>query len=45
MSDERADDRTALACPQLSKVVYVVSDLAIVIGAYAGFQWLAGITR
>jgi len=28
--------------PQLSKVVYVVSDLAIVIGAYAGFQWLGG---
>lgn len=28
--------------PQLSKVVYVVSDLAIVIGAYAGFQWLSG---
>ena len=28
--------------PQLSKVVYVISDLAIVIGALAGFQWLAG---
>ena len=28
--------------PQLSKIVYVVSDLAIVIGAYAGFQWLSG---
>ena len=28
--------------PQLSKVVYVVSDLAIAIGAYAGFQWLSG---
>lgn len=27
---------------QLSKVVYVISDLAIVIGALAGFQWLAG---
>ena len=28
--------------PQLSKVVYVISDLAFVIGALAGFQWLAG---
>lgn len=28
--------------PQLSRVVYVISDLAIVIGALAGFQWLAG---
>lgn len=28
--------------PQLSKVVYVISDLAIVIGTLAGFQWLAG---
>ena len=31
--------------PQLSKVVYVISDLAIVIGALAGFQWLRGVTR
>ncbi|HCA74019.1 MAG TPA: ABC transporter permease [Bifidobacterium sp.] len=28
--------------PQLSKVVYVISDLAIAIGAFAGFQWLSG---
>ncbi|WP_137656768.1 ABC transporter permease [Bifidobacterium moukalabense] len=28
--------------PQLSKAVYVVSDLAIAVGAFAGFQWLGG---
>lgn len=28
--------------PQLSKVVYVVSDLAIALGAFAGFKWLTG---
>lgn len=28
--------------PQLSKVVYVVSDLAIAVGAAAGYQWLSG---
>lgn len=28
--------------PQLSKVVYVISDLAIAIGAFTGFQWLSG---
>ncbi len=28
--------------PQLSKVVYVISDLAIAVGAAAGYQWLSG---
>lgn len=28
--------------PQLSKAVYVVSDLAIAVGAFAGFQWMSG---
>ncbi len=28
--------------PQLSKVVYVVSDLAIAVGVAAGYQWLSG---
>lgn len=40
LPDERADDRCCLLALQLSKVVYVISDPLIGIGALAGFQWL-----